>query len=255
MRRCALALAGLLALPVLAHAQNTGPVSNEPRPELLPQSRWAVTPYIGVRVPYTTGEYTVFTEGGDQLVVQEERGGSFALGIAGELRLRGPFSAIGSVTFSPGQEDIYQVRAFGDSVGDAFRLDGADVTFVKAGIAARLPDPFRDDRRYHPSAFVYAAPALVWMRRGEIEGADPAFGDDSFSFALNLGADAVQRIGRGNWALSLGFEDFITFWDTDGSRDRDELIFASYAEEPVVIEYDYGTSHLLLLRLGVSYRH
>lgn len=255
MRSSALALAGLLALPALATAQDGVGMPTEQNPQILPRTRFAVTLFGGARVPYTSGEYFVFTESGDQFRVEEERGGGFSLGVEGEVALRGPFSAIASLTYTSSDQDIYSVIVPGDSVTSLqFQSDGPTVWLAKAGLRARLPDPFRDARRHHPSAFVHVAPALVWVRQGDVEGF-PELGDDNLHFALNLGADAVTRIGRGPWALSVGLEDYITFWDTESFRDRDEVIFSSIYEEPVQIEYDYGTSNILLIRVGVSYRH
>ena len=47
MNRSALALLGLLALPLTAAAQDRPLLANEPPPERLPVSRFSVMPYIG----------------------------------------------------------------------------------------------------------------------------------------------------------------------------------------------------------------
>ena len=254
MRRCALALLGLLALPAAAHAQDRPLQATEPPPERLPESRFAVTPFIGVRVPYQTGNYVVFGESGVQRVIQEERGGGTTVGLNAEARVRGPLSLIAGVAYSGREQDVLEVSSGG---AETLRItsDGPALWFAKAGITYRLPDPIPDNRRFHPSAFITVAPGMVWMDWDEIDGGNASFSRTTRHFALNLGADAVARIGtRGAWAFTLGVEDYLTFWDTDELRVRDEAFGALVFEEPVTIDYDYDTSNIFLLRLGVSYR-
>ena len=90
MRFGVLALAGLLALPAAAAAQNEGGFAAEPRAELVPFTRFAITPWVGFRVPYGSGEYFVLTEtGGEQISVDEDRGGGVAVGLTPPRRIGG----------------------------------------------------------------------------------------------------------------------------------------------------------------------
>ncbi len=254
MKRCALALAGLLALPVCAQAQ-TGPVyTTEPHPQQLPHSRFSITPFVAARIPYNTGSFYVFgLDNGQDILVETQREGTPALGLNADLRVAGPFSLTGGVAYSGGQQDIYTFGTAGDSLPEGrFITDAPSMGFAKLGITARLPDPIRDDRRFHPSAFVTVAPAVVFLNHRSSSAYD-----DSYHFALNLGADATTRIGRSNFALQLGLEDYITFWNTDEFTARDVGFFADdprFEGEPVGVDYDYSTANIFLLRLGVSYR-
>jgi len=251
MKRCVLALAGLLALPVCARAQSRPIYVPEAPPQQLPGARFSVTPFVGARVPYNTGTFYVLGANGQQLVVEEQREGSYAVGLNADARLTGPFSLVASVAYSGPQQDNFLFGTPGDSVPDgSFTDDSPTLWFAKAGVSARLPDPVPDERRFHPSAFVTVAPAMVFV--------NDAGGGNSQHLALNLGADAVTRIGRGNFALNLGIEDYITFWNTDDFRARDEARFGSetrFAGQGVSIDYDYSTANIVMLRLGVSYRH
>jgi hypothetical protein len=74
------------------------------------------------------------------------------------------------------------------------------------------------------------------------------------NFALNLGVDAVTNIGSRGLALSIGFEDYITFWNQDRTRARDEILIGDILEEPVQVDYDSRLSNLLMLRIGASWR-
>lgn len=254
MRRCALALLGLLALPAAVAAQDRPLLSNEPPPEQLPESRFAISPFIGVRVPFNTGTFLALGESGSQFVLEQERGGGTMVGVNAEARVRGPLSLVAGLAYTGREQDVLIVQ---NAAGDLtqFESDGPAMWFAKAGVSVRLPDPIPDNRRFHPSAFITVAPGVVWMDWDDVDGASDEFNGTTTHFALNLGADAIARFGtRGNWAFTLGVEDYITFWDTDELRARDEVVGGVVADEPVVIDYDYSSSNILLLRVGVSYR-
>ncbi|HEX8694224.1 MAG TPA: hypothetical protein VF746_17520 [Longimicrobium sp.] len=252
MKRSALALLGLLALPAAAAAQDRPLLANEPPPERLPQHRFALTPWIGIRVPFDAGNVVVISESGDQSRFESQRGGGGMAGLNAELRLRGPWSLVVGGAYSAAEQDEITVFHTDEST-EIFDTDGPAMWFAKAGVSVRLPDPIPDNRRFHPSAFITVAPTMVWL---DWNGDDEVLDRTSSHFALNLAADAVTRIGRSErWALSLGFEDFMTFWNTDDLRVRDTAVGEVIVGEPVVIDYDYSSSNVFVLRFGVSYRH
>lgn len=254
MRRSALALLGLLALPAAAAAQDRPLLANEPPPERLPQHRFAVTPWLGVRVPFNAGDVVVIGESGDQVRLESQRGGSMMVGVNAEMRLAGPWSLVAGGAYSGAEQDEITVFATDNST-EVFVTDGPAMWFAKAGVSVRLPDPIPDNRRFHPSAFITVAPTMVWLD-WDADGEDDVINRTTNHFALNIGADAVTRIGRSErWALSLGIEDFLTFWNTDDLRVRDTAVGEVIAGEPVVIDYDYSSSNVFVLRFGVSYRH
>jgi hypothetical protein len=251
MNRCALALAGLLALPVCAAAQSGGMTTEQPNPQQLPYSRFAITPFIGARVPYTTGTYFVFTDQSEYQVEQDREGGP-ALGVNAEARLSRALGVVGGVTYSSAAQEIYRFATAG-GVADSLQADGPTYWFAKAGLSWRLPDPVRDQRRFHPSAMITVAPAIVVADYGDVSGF-PELSGSTTSFALNLGADAVARLGRGKWAIAVGLEDYMTFWNDDDMEGRESFIWSAQTGENVSVDFDYGTSNIFLVRLGVSYR-
>jgi hypothetical protein len=254
MRFGVLALAGLLALPAAAAAQNDGTFASEPPPELVPYTRFAVTPWIGFRVPYGSGDYFVFTEDGTQFQLDEDRGGGAAIGLDAALQLRGPLNVVAGVAYSGSDQNELNVL---DEAGNLRILQstGPEVWFVKAGVQYRLPDPIPDNRRFHPAAYVTVAPALVFMDWPEFEGfdADDVNGSTR-NFALNVGFDAVTNLGTRGLALTFSVEDYFTFLDEDRIRVRDEALLGEFFEEPVVITYNEDTNNILVLRAGVSWR-
>lgn len=253
MRIGVLALAAAMVFPAAAAAQ-TGPgFATEPHPNVLPFARFSVTPFVGLRVPYGSGTYYLLFDDGSQLRLNDERGGGTALGLQAEAQILGPLSFVASGTYTAGNEDDVIVRESGTEIG-RLRFDGPAIWFAKAGLSYRLPDPSPDTRRYHPSAAITVAPAMVFTRPRGFAGADPEITRSRRHFALNLAADASHRIGTRGLAVHLGLEDYITFWDGGGTRLRDETLFREVFEEPVLVVYDRTHANLLLLRMGLSYR-
>jgi len=255
MNRSALALLGLLALPLAAAAQNDRPLlANEPPPERLPESKFSITPYIGARVPFNTGTEVLTTAGGDQFQLRWERGGGPMAGVDLTARVHGPFNFVGGAAYS-GRRDDFVFLESGATTIDTLVAQGAAYWFAKAGVQVRLADPNPDNRRFHPSAFITVAPAIVWSDYNAVATFPDDANASSHHFAVNLGADAAARIGRSEqWSFTLGVQDYLTFWDTDRLRARDAAVGAILAGEPVTVAFDYGNSNILALRFGVSYR-
>lgn len=253
MRFGVLALAGLLALPAAAAAQTDGSWAAEPAPELVPYTRFAVTPWIGLRVAYGSGDYFVFTEGGQQFRIDEDRGGGVAVGLDAAYQLRGPLNLVGGFAYSAADQDELNVL---DADGNLTirQWDGPEVWFLKAGLQYRLPDPVPDNRRFHPAAYVTVAPALVWVDWPDFDTFDSDVTGSSTHFALNLGVDAVTNVGRRGLALMFSLEDYITFWDAERVRVRDEALLGAVFEDAVTIDYDASANNILVLRAGVSWR-
>jgi len=254
MNRSALALLGLLALPLAAAAQNDRPLlANEPPPERLPESRFSVTPYVGVRVPFNTGNEVLVTEGGDQFSLRSERGGAAMFGVDVTGKVRGPVHFLVGGAYSGRRNDVITVSSTAGS--DTAVAQGAAYWFARAGVQVRLADPAPDNRRFHPSALITAAPAIVWADWKDVPGFPDAANGTSHHFGFNLGADGAARIGRSdNWSFTVGVQDFLIFWNNDRMIARDETIGQILLGEPVAVTYDYSNSNILALRFGISYR-
>jgi hypothetical protein len=254
MRFGVLALAGLLALPAAAAAQNDGGFASEPPVDLVPYTRFAITPWVGFRAPYGSGDFFVFTEDSAQFQLAEDRGGSAAVGLDAAFRVTGPLNVIAGLAYSGSDENDLTII---DQEGNArlFQADGPEVWFIKAGVQYRLPDPIPDTRRFHPAAYVSVAPAMVFMDWPDFEGfeGDEVIGSTSH-FALNLGVDAATNIGSRGLTLTFSIEDYLTFLDEDRIRRRDEVLLADFFEQPVVVSYNETTNNIMVLRAGLSWR-
>lgn len=244
----ALALAGLVALPVSAAAQQPV-VQTAEQARQLRQSRFAVTPFVGVRVPFSTGDEFLFfdDEAVSSTLVRREHGGSPTAGVEGEYRVTGPWSAVGAVSFSPAGNDTYTITQR-TGQRDLLSAGGSDMLFARLGVSLRLPEPVPDARRFHPAGFIVVAPALVHLRRD--------VGGSSTHPALNVGIQATAPIGRSRrLAFQLGLDDYITFWNTGTLARDDERRFSGLFGEPVRVDYNYSTTNLLMVRLGASFRY
>jgi hypothetical protein len=253
MRIGVLALAAAMVVPAAVQAQANPGFVPEPHPNVLSFARFAVTPFVGLRVPYGSGTYYLLFDDGTQFRLNEDRGGGTALGLQAEAQIAGPLNFVASGTYSSGNEDVVHFRDGSTDLG-SIRFDGPAIWFAKAGLSYRIPDPAPDTRRYHPSAAITVAPAVVFTRPRGFDGAGAEIRRNRQHFALNLGVDAAHRIGSRGLALHLGVEDYITFWNASGMRVRDEALFGEVFEEPVLVVYDRTHSNLFIMRLGVSFR-
>ena len=256
MKCSALALLGLLALPLTAAAaQDRSLLTGEPPPERLPEARFSITPYVGARVPFTSGDAVLVDNEGNTFLLAYQRGGGPMAGVDVTAHVAGPIHFLLGGAFSAGRQDVLRLAdASGDSL-DERTTDGPSYWFARAGLQVRLADPTPDNRRFHPSALITVAPALVGTHWGTTNGFSAAANKGSTSFALNLGADAAARIGRSDrWSFLVGVQDYLAFWNTDDFRARDTAVGEALLGGPVVIDYDYSTSNILTARFGVSYR-
>ena len=255
MNRSALALLGLLALPLSAAAQNDRPLlANEPPPEQLPVSRFSVTPYLGFRGPFNTGSEYVTLSDGTQYRLSWERGGGPMAGLDVAARIAGPVSAVAGFAWSGARSDVLTTESESGTT-NTYSTGGPTYYFAKAGVQVRLADPTPDNRRHHPSALITVAPALVIADFPDLTGYPAAANGSTTQLGANIGADAATRIGRsGRWSLQLGLQDYVVFWNTDDLSARDAVTAQGLLGSATAIDYDYNTSNIVTLRLGVSYR-
>jgi hypothetical protein len=252
MRIRVLALAGALLLPAAAHAQ-TGTGYVNPNPNVLPFARFAVTPFVGIQVPYGASTLFLLAEDGTQYQVESARGGGAAAGLMVEGQVLGPLSVVVAGTYAAGDGDDTSIFLNGDR-RFLIRTDGPSMVFAKAGVSYRLPEPSPDVRRFHPLAAVTVAPAVVWTRPRGFSQWPEEVNRTNTHFALNLGLDAAQRLGSRGLALHFGFEDYITFWNTGGLRAADEIFLGDVVQQDVAVVYDRTYNHLMVLRAGLSFR-
>ncbi|HET6231083.1 MAG TPA: hypothetical protein VFE05_13500 [Longimicrobiaceae bacterium] len=246
-----LALAGLLAVPATAHAQAGVQLPPGQTGPQLPRTRWAVTPFVGVRVPFTTGAQHVFVDSQtvSPTTVRRERGGAPMVGAEAEMRIKGPWSLVGTAAYSQEGSDVLSITLAGDSSAQAISFPGSSALFTRLGVSYRLPEPNPDSRRFHPAGFIVAAPALV---RTHVKG-----GPSVNNWAANVGVQATAPLGRSQrLAFQIAFDDYITFWNADARLTEDVAILTPTipSTTPLRISYGSNNSNIIALRFGASFR-
>ncbi|MGH7457745.1 MAG: hypothetical protein ACREKN_01515 [Longimicrobiaceae bacterium] len=249
MSRYALVVTSLLVLaPALGEAQLD---------RSLPHARFTVTPYLGLRVPYTTqgtellvsDQDTVFRE------TRQQYEAAPVAGVSAEFRVRGPFGVTGSFAFSPSR-DRHITLVGTDGATSEFRTDGSDLYLWKFGVSLRLPEPSPDTRRFPVAGYISAGPTFVHDSQEVLFADGERVGRSVTSPGLALNGEGVLPLGI--WdrrlALNFGLDNHVVFWDNDGYSDEDVRIFQDPDGETLVIDYDYRPAYLGVLRLGASFR-
>jgi hypothetical protein len=239
------ALAAAALLPVAASAQygtvQDGPAWGE---------RVRVTPFAGVAPRLTRSEsWRIVIDGlplsGDMDV---DLGAGPAGGAEVEVRMWDRFSLIGSALLVARGEAVEM-----DPVtGEFYSRAGSDFLVGKIGVAMRLREQVSDLQLRTVTATAFAAPALI----REMPAEDTRAGVTSEAtnmLGANLGVNAEIPFAGSRFAVQIGLEDFLVFWNEDALARRTDAAFAQagYAAQSTV---DAGFSHMPLLRAGVSLR-
>jgi hypothetical protein len=244
-RALIVALAAAALLPVATSAQygtvQDGPVWGE---------RVRVTPFAGVAPRLTRTENLHVMVGG--LPLTSELESDLAAGPAGgaevEVRVLGRFSVVGSALMIGRGEAVGR-----DPVtGEYYARAGSDFLVGKLGVAMRLREQVSDLQLRTVTATVFAAPAFI----REMPASDARLGETPEAVNMlgaNFGVNAEVPFAGSRFAVQLGLEDFLVFWNEGALARRTDAAFAraGYVAESTV---DAGFSHMPLLRAGVSLR-
>ena len=239
MRRIILAAAAVLLTAPALMAQST-------EPELRPKFR--VTPWVGYRVGYSQQGVMAVTNGDTttQAVFEFDSDGSAAGGLEADMRVWGPWSVIGGVAYAGA--DAVRLRTGFDNGESETVFVAPRLHFAKLGVAFRLREPEPDFRLHRPTASVFVAPALVRV--------DPPdqFGnslDEPFDqWGLNFGFKGESPLWSRRVLLHIGAEDYFTFWSEDVPARRFD---AEFDDPDIRTVFDYDPSHVLMLRVGLSF--
>lgn len=265
LRRLALvALCGAISTPLAA--QVTGP-SGVPLPQReggvegrYVTPRIAITPFIGARAAHTVVNNRETGDGNDlfQQRSEERRQGNPVFGVQVEGQLRGPYSLVGEVAFSPGSDFILQGQRFTngeevDRLPPTLVAGGPDYYLSKLAVAYRVADPTIDLRRYKPALFLSAGPALVV--EDPSNGIDDGSGatDPVYSFAINFGVEGALALRASRLSLTFGLEDYLIFYNGSSEQERvQEQI--DQDRDGLRVSVERGRANLFIPRVGLSFR-
>jgi len=247
MRRPVLVLlTALAAVPTAAAAQF---------PVLQAEAPWGprlrVTPYAGVAPGVTRTEERVGIHNTTAAVTFDEVDVSLGSGVATGLSVEGRvwerFSLIGSALWVRRGD----TREYSLAEGEFSEFHGSNMYIVKAGVAMRLREQEEELQFRTVSAAVFVAPAVVVD-----DPRDHVFSveqDRMTLFGLNFGVDAEVPLSDRRFAVQLGLEDFVLWWDDDILSQRADDI-NQLRGRPVTSFVEAETSHMWLIRLGMSFR-
>lgn len=242
LKRCALAtLAALALLPAAAHAQLM-PVMDEiswgPKLRITPSVGWA---------PGITREETwnVLVDGTPVIyAVETELAGGPAASLNFEYAVRGPWNVLIGGTYIS-----RDVSGFMTASGEPEGFTSSTSIAVKAGVSLQMreSDSELTLRRLGASAFV--APFFMMEMPDEVAGfEDTDLFETGNHFGVNFGIAGELPFANDRFALQLGLEDYLTFWDETSLARYPAWRFESAAEA------DADMSHQWLLRAGISFR-
>lgn len=238
----ALALASLLPGAALAQVAPPGPRG----PAVV-----RITPFIGWATPVTRKETWSYVDGSGATARDQVRtylAGGLAGGVALQLRLSGPFSVMGAVTYLDRDDAQFSVNN-----GDRWIFTGSRNILAKAGFGLELRDPNADMTVRRLSAGAFVAPFYLIEKPKSIAGIQAS---DLFATAhhvgLNFGATGELPFAHDRLALQLGIEDYLIFWNEAQLQRLPDWLLDAPAGNGTAVEAE--TTSQWLLRAGITVR-
>ena len=241
MRRMLLSVVlAALSLPAIAAAQDferTGALA-----------RVSFSPWMGYRVGYSQTGSVASTRNDTTRFesVEFEPEGAFAVGFDAGVRVWGPWSVLGGFAYTAPSDVFLTVNS---EDGEEFFAGSHNAMYMaKAGVALNLREQEPDFRLHRPTAAVFVMPALVFFDPVD-EGLAGDLDDRYSQLAVNFGFKVETPIWQPNLLFQIGAEDYFTFWDEERPARR-----AVAGDDQLTAEFDFDPSHILLLRVGLTYQ-
>ena len=242
MIRCgALVLLSVAAAPCFAMAQderNWGPVLR-------------VTPSVAYGLTFRQAGNAEIVAANHFLVhaYHLDYAASVPLGLTVDVRFWDRFSIVAGGAWSV--RGSAQITDLDDNITRP--AGGSDLLLAKLGLGVRLSEEESEMRLYQLSGSFFVAPAIIRETGKDAAYVRTSTTSNTQHFGLNLGTEGELPLSNRHFALTIGVEDWIIFWNDEKYRKR----IASYLETPSrgsVTAIDAGTSHLLLIRTGITFR-
>src|SRR5687768_6885181 len=248
MHRCGFAtvLAATLVFPASVAAQ-AGPDE-----EVVLIRGLRVSPFIGFMTAFTRNEEWTFEEGAEFMIAESEVdiAGGTAFGVQVEGPLQGRFGLIGAGGYAARGDTEFLAAGPGGS--DAFRVDGNHVFFLRGGAALHLNERESELVLRTLNASIFAGGVVMHERPRDRLGSD--FLESGTHLGLNLGLNAEIPFGENRFAVQLGIEDNMMWWDETQLR---ALAYAYFGSPGTSIENTSASgdvAHTWLMRAGIQFR-
>lgn len=235
------ALAPLFALPCAAQAQGDpgwGPT-------------WRISPFVAASPGFSQeGFATIGTASSvSDHAYQLEHGSSVAFGVNAEYRAWNRFAVVvGGLWTSRGQGRLidFDEEAYAD-------FEGTTMWMAKAGLAMRLREVRPDLQMYKMNASIYIAPALIHDAPKSTVFTPQVSTAAINHWGLNLGAEAEMPLANQRLAFTAALEDWIILWNEGNYSERIGGYYQQ-SDPDVAVAVDPDNSHLVIFRLGLTYR-
>lgn len=243
-RVLAATIAALLVLPTALAAQ-LRPMA-EPSPW---GPRFRITPFIGHMPALERTEDWTFNDGTEIVQVRtvQDLPRATVVGLNLDLPLTGRFGLTAAGAYSTRDRTIFEVES-----DMPYQIDGSETYIARAGLIMHLAEEPSELVLRRTNASLFAGAVAMHERpRNELGTAE--FIEKGTHYGVNLGASASLPFGADRFAVQVGIEDNIIWWN---KRQLAGLAFEYLGRPGDVTQTTVSTpvSHVLLLRAGLSLR-
>ena len=244
-RMLAAVFAAALVLPASAAAQR-GPGDDE----VVLIRGMRISPFVGFLTAFSRTEEWAFEEGDASAFAQSEVdvAGGTAFGAQFEAPLQGRFGWQAAAGYARRGDTDFLVDA-----GDAFRVDGNHVIFLRGGAALHLHEEDSELvlRRLNASLF---GGGVVMHERPRNNLGSAEFLENGTHLGLNVGLNAEIPFGAERFAVQLGIEDNMMWWDESQLRSLAYAYFGSPGSTVESTRASADVAHTWLMRVGIQFR-
>ena len=131
---------------------------------------------------------------------------------------------------------------------------GSDLLLAKLGLGVRLSEEESEMQLYKLNGSFFVAPAIIRETGKDAAYVRTSAASNTQHFGLNLGTEGELPLSNHHFALTIGVEDWIIFWNDEKYRTRIASFLEQTPSSRSVTAIDAGTSHLLLIRTGITFR-
>jgi hypothetical protein len=235
-------LAALLVFPAAAEAQ-LRPIG-EP-------NRWGprfrITPFIGFMPAFERTEDWVAQDEAEVIRVRtiQEIGSGIAFGLNLELPLAGRFGLFAGGAYTARDRTVFEVGT------DApYQIDGNHVYLARAGIIMHLTEDPSELVLRRANASLFAGGAAMHERPRNVLGTADII-ESGTHIGVNLGMSISMPLGSDRFAVQIGAEDNIIWWNPDQLASLANEYFGLPDGATTVTT---AASNVFLVRAGLSLR-
>jgi hypothetical protein len=243
------ALAAGLMLPTVAAAQ----VTREPVEENW-SARFGISPYVGFSPAFKSkGTRAIYTGGAQPQLVSEYYEFDYAsgpvTGLSAELQVAPRYSVVASAAWNNRKHTTVH-----EQNGNMRLETGSQFWFAKLGGLLRFRDVESNMQMRTINAAFFVAGAFIREIPETSIFSTSAFTSAANHYGVNLGAEAEVPFASRKVAFQAALEDFVVFWSKDALYRRFETETMNTYGPDAISEISPERSHLLVARVGLSFR-